>query len=51
MTGVAGPGGNSIQALVGMAKVEFGDHTRYAVKWATATSLVVLGSGVFLGII
>ncbi|MFD8820007.1 CitMHS family transporter, partial [Streptomyces sp. NPDC059627] len=39
----------AVYVLVGMAKVEFGDHTRFVVKWAAATSLVVLGAGVLFG--
>ncbi|MFF5725956.1 CitMHS family transporter [[Kitasatospora] papulosa] len=41
----------AVYVLVGMAKVEFGDHTRFTVKWAVLTSLVVLCSGVLFGII
>ncbi|MEU9981479.1 citrate:proton symporter [Streptomyces sp. NPDC050856] len=41
----------AVYVLVGMAKVEFGDHTRFTVKWAALTSLVVLGTGVLLGIV
>ncbi|MEU9014023.1 citrate:proton symporter [Streptomyces sp. NPDC048479] len=41
----------AVYVLVGMAKVEFGDHTRFTVKWAALTSLVVLGAGVVFGII
>ncbi|MFF3459922.1 CitMHS family transporter [Streptomyces sp. NPDC002730] len=41
----------AVYVLVGMAKVEFGDHTRFTVKWAALTSLVVLGAGVLFGII
>ncbi|WP_336321713.1 CitMHS family transporter [Streptomyces lavendofoliae] len=41
----------AVYVLVGMAKVEFGDHTRFTVKWAALTSLVVLGAGILLGII
>ncbi|MFI8932843.1 CitMHS family transporter [Streptomyces sp. NPDC053474] len=41
----------AVYVLVGMAKVEFGDHTRFTVKWAVLTSLVVLGSGILFGII
>ncbi|MFE7749990.1 CitMHS family transporter [Streptomyces sp. NPDC057428] len=41
----------AVFVLVGMAKVEFGDHTRFTVKWAALTSLVVLGSGILFGII
>ncbi|MFI8964202.1 CitMHS family transporter [Streptomyces sp. NPDC053493] len=37
--------------LVGLAKVEFGDHTRFVVKWAALTSLVVLAAGILFGII
>ncbi|MGQ4418264.1 CitMHS family transporter [Streptomyces sp. SAS_269] len=39
----------AVYVLVGMAKVEFGDHTRFVVKWAVLTSLVVLGAGVAFG--
>lgn len=41
----------AVYVLVGMAKVEFGDHTRFVVKWAALTSLVVLGAGLLFGII
>ncbi|MFI6286238.1 CitMHS family transporter [Streptomyces sp. NPDC051018] len=41
----------AVYVLVGMAKVEFGDHTRFTVKWAALTSLVVLAAGVAIGII
>ncbi|MDQ0944578.1 CitMHS family transporter [Streptomyces sp. V1I1] len=41
----------AVYVLVGMAKVEFGDHTRFVVKWAALTSLIVLGSGILFGII
>ncbi|MFE9403133.1 CitMHS family transporter [Streptomyces sp. NPDC006530] len=41
----------AVYVLVGMAKVEFGDHTRFTVKWAALTSLVVLGAGILFGII
>ncbi|MEU5748781.1 CitMHS family transporter [Streptomyces sp. NPDC047726] len=41
----------AVYVLVGMAKVEFGDHTRFTVKWAVLTSLVVLCAGVLFGII
>ncbi|THA39294.1 citrate:proton symporter [Streptomyces sp. A1547] len=41
----------AVYVLVGMAKVEFGDHTRFTVKWAVLTSLVVLGAGMLFGII
>ncbi|TJZ43490.1 citrate:proton symporter [Streptomyces piniterrae] len=41
----------AVYVLVGMAKVEFGDHTRFTVKWAALTSLVVLGASLLFGII
>ncbi|WNZ14737.1 citrate:proton symporter [Streptomyces sp. 11x1] len=41
----------AVYVLVGMARVEFGDHTRFVVKWAAATSLIILGAGVLFGII
>ncbi|MET7703793.1 citrate:proton symporter [Streptomyces sp. NPDC005485] len=41
----------AVYVLVGMAKVEFGDHTRFVVKWAALTSMVVLGAGILFGII
>ncbi|MFF7654165.1 CitMHS family transporter [Streptomyces sp. NPDC007983] len=41
----------AVYVLVGMAKVEFGDHTRFTVKWAVLTSLVVLAAGLAFGII
>ncbi|MET9363813.1 citrate:proton symporter [Streptomyces sp. NPDC006632] len=41
----------AVYVLVGMAKVEFGDHTRFTVKWAALTCLVVLGSGILFGIV
>jgi CitMHS family citrate-Mg2+:H+ or citrate-Ca2+:H+ symporter len=41
----------AVYVLVGMAKVEFGDHTRFVVKWAAITSLVILGAGILFGII
>ncbi|MGW2181378.1 CitMHS family transporter [Streptomyces sp. NPDC001732] len=41
----------AVYVLVGMAKVEFGDHTRFTVKWAALTSLVVLGAGLLFGIV
>ncbi|MET8830295.1 citrate:proton symporter [Streptomyces sp. NPDC004610] len=41
----------AVYVLVGMAKVDFGDHTRFVVKWAALTSLVVLGSAILFGII
>ncbi|MCX5282334.1 CitMHS family transporter [Streptomyces sp. NBC_00198] len=41
----------AVYVLVGMAKVEFGDHTRFVVKWAALVSLVVLGAGILFGTI
>ncbi|MER6096203.1 citrate:proton symporter [Streptomyces sp. NPDC001728] len=41
----------AVYVLVGMAKVEFGDHTKFTVKWAALTSLVVLAAGILFGII
>ncbi|MGV9455720.1 CitMHS family transporter [Streptomyces sp. NPDC003635] len=41
----------AVYVLVGMAKVEFGDHTRFVVKWAAATCLVILAAGILFGII
>ncbi|MEU2826015.1 citrate:proton symporter [Streptomyces bacillaris] len=41
----------AVYVLVGMARVEFGDHTRFTVKWAVLTSLVVLGAGILFGTI
>ncbi|MFH9611616.1 CitMHS family transporter [Streptomyces sp. NPDC017448] len=40
----------AVYVLVGMARVEFGDHTRFTVKWAVLTSLVVLAAGILFGI-
>ncbi|GAB1334761.1 citrate:proton symporter [Streptomyces sp. E-15] len=39
----------AVYVLVGMARVEFGDHTRFVVKWAALTSLVVLGAALLFG--
>ncbi|MET9503171.1 citrate:proton symporter [Streptomyces sp. NPDC006622] len=41
----------AVYVLVGMAKVEFGDHTRFVVKWAALTSLLILAAGMLFGII
>jgi CitMHS family citrate-Mg2+:H+ or citrate-Ca2+:H+ symporter len=41
----------AVYVLVGMAKVEFGDHTRFVVKWAALTCLVVLGAAALFGIV
>ncbi|WP_239105812.1 citrate:proton symporter, partial [Streptomyces sp. SID8014] len=40
----------AVYVLVGMAKVEFGDHTRATVKWAVLVSLVILAAALLLGI-
>ncbi|WP_328870271.1 citrate:proton symporter [Streptomyces sp. NBC_00287] len=41
----------AVYVLVGMAKVEFGDHTKFVVKWAAATCLIILAAGILFGII
>jgi CitMHS family citrate-Mg2+:H+ or citrate-Ca2+:H+ symporter len=41
----------AVYVLVGMAKVEFGDHTRFVVKWAVLTCLVILGASMLFGIV
>ncbi|MET9257322.1 citrate:proton symporter [Streptomyces sp. NPDC003717] len=41
----------AVYVLVGMAKVEFGDHTRFVVKWAVLTCLVILAAAVLFGIV
>lgn len=41
----------AVYVLVGMAKVEFGDHTKFVVKWACLTCLVILAAGMLFGII
>ncbi|MFF2190061.1 CitMHS family transporter [Streptomyces sp. NPDC058155] len=41
----------AVYVLVGMAKVEFGDHTKFTVKWAVLTSLVVLAAAILFGTI
>ncbi|EFL42201.1 CitMHS family transporter [Streptomyces griseoflavus] len=41
----------AVYVLVGMAKVEFGDHTRFVVKWAAMICLVILAAGFLFGII
>ncbi|MFI1734337.1 CitMHS family transporter [Streptomyces acidicola] len=41
----------AVYVLVGMARVEFGDHTKFVVKWAAITSLIILGAGILFGII
>ncbi|MFC7842380.1 CitMHS family transporter [Streptomyces sp. NPDC057382] len=41
----------AVYVLVGMAKVEFGDHTRFVVKWAALTCLAILAAGMLFGIV
>ncbi|CAL9410258.1 CitMHS family transporter [Streptomyces griseomycini] len=41
----------AVYVLVGMAKVEFGDHTRFVVKWAALTCLLILAAGILFGTI
>ncbi|WP_081239356.1 CitMHS family transporter [Streptomyces viridosporus] len=41
----------AVYVLVGMARVEFGDHTRFVVKWAALTCLLILAAGILFGII
>ncbi|WP_027866068.1 CitMHS family transporter [Massilia alkalitolerans] len=41
----------STYLLVGMAKVEFGDHQRYTLTWAISASLVLLVAALVFGVI
>ncbi|MFV0136895.1 CitMHS family transporter [Streptomyces sp. HMX87] len=41
----------AVYVLVGMARVEFGDHTRFVVKWAALTCLIILAAGILFGIV
>jgi CitMHS family citrate-Mg2+:H+ or citrate-Ca2+:H+ symporter len=41
----------STYLLVGMCKVEFGDHQRYTLIWATSASLVMLVAAVIFGVV
>ncbi|GAA3506477.1 citrate:proton symporter [Streptomyces prasinosporus] len=41
----------AVYVLVGMARVEFGDHTRFVVKWAALICLLILAAGVLFGTI
>ncbi|GAA0188147.1 CitMHS family transporter [Streptomyces thermocarboxydus] len=41
----------AVYVLVGMARVEFGDHTRFVVKWAALTCLLILAAGMLFGTI
>lgn len=41
----------STYLLVGMAKVEFGDHQRYTLLWSIAASLVMLVAALVVGVV
>ncbi len=41
----------STSLLVGLAKVEFGDHQKFTLKWTVATSLVLLLVNLLTGVI
>jgi CitMHS family citrate-Mg2+:H+ or citrate-Ca2+:H+ symporter len=41
----------STYLLVGLAKVEFGDHQRFTIKWTVATALIMLLVNLALGVI
>jgi len=41
----------STYLLVGLAKVEFGDHQKFTIKWTVATSMLMLLTNLLLGII
>jgi len=41
----------STYLLVGMAKIEFGDHQRYTLMWAISASLVMLVAALVFGVI
>lgn len=41
----------STYLLVGMAKIEFGDHQRYTLMWAISASLVLLAAALLCGVI
>ena len=40
----------STYLLVGLAKVEFGDHQRFTLKWATVTCMFLLVGALLLGV-
>ena len=40
----------STYLLVGLAKVEFGDHQRFTLKWAVVTCLAMLVTALLLGV-
>ncbi|MEU5724212.1 citrate:proton symporter [Micromonospora sp. NPDC047738] len=41
----------AVYVLIGLAKVEFGDHTKFTVKWAALTCLVILAAALLFGIV
>ncbi len=41
----------STYLLVGLAKVEFGDHQKFTIKWTVATSMLMLLTNLLLGVI
>ena len=41
----------AMYVLIGLARVDLGDHHRFAIKWAALVSLVVIGAGLALGVI
>jgi CitMHS family citrate-Mg2+:H+ or citrate-Ca2+:H+ symporter len=41
----------STYLLVGLAKVEFGDHQKFTIKWTVATSLMLLLVNLLIGVI
>ena len=41
----------STYLLVGMAKVDFGEHQRFTLLWAVGTTMVMLITGILIGVI
>jgi CitMHS family citrate-Mg2+:H+ or citrate-Ca2+:H+ symporter len=41
----------STYLLVGLAKVEFGDHQKFTIKWSVATSMIMLLVNLATGVI
>jgi CitMHS family citrate-Mg2+:H+ or citrate-Ca2+:H+ symporter len=41
----------STYLLVGLAKVEFGDHQKFTIKWTVATSLILLLVNLLIGVV
>lgn len=39
----------SVYLLVGLAKVDIGDHQRFAIKWGILISLVLMAGGLITG--